>query len=566
LQGFGFVLLLAASIWGMSSRLSPPILWNLNAQDSGQTNAKWASISVRQNVWRPWVEWKSQPPQFDSLLQEVAIVMGTGSRIFQNEPNPIPELYLDTGGTGPTFLSSHPLFATLDLLVAHGITPIIDVGPPPIALCSPPPVPTSGAFDFHVLSITDSMQFDKYHRFLVAFFQFLKTNPRYAATFPKWRFQLHREPDNIQAFDPYGVGKSGSAENFQAYLKLYDWTLSAMRDAGVQQTLDFGNMACPADGLGCPKAWNPQIARWLVDNAPTSCPKLKLPRIGPMDTVHFSFTAYANSQMGPDPRDFERLARSVRDTLSAIFRNLPFRLHVGEGNIYHWPVTHRGDGSAQGAAWNAAIFKICNDLNISHFQQWGFYSADNISIWKNEKSLPSASYHIAQWDQAMGGSARVDSKLSFTKPLPSHRYLDGYAGKKGLHFRSILFHFSKERSDTASERILMTWSHLPPNARIRSRHWRVDVRHGSYLDALKAWIKPESLPGDPYDGLFTFQLDSAQKTLVDQNWDALYRASQAIDCDCEPSIPAQSNMKGQYQRRFHVPANSVSFIEMEMIP
>jgi hypothetical protein len=523
-------------------------------------------IWTAQNVWKPWRQWVDNPPVFAPYLKEAALVLATGARPFPaGGIDDIPDLYREgPDGSLLPFDPEHSFFKTLLLLRKSGITPLIDMGPVPLALCPSKPKPRLGAFEFGVEGPADSAAYRKYHGFVKALFLFLQ-GPGYFTVqeLEKWEYQLLREPDNPDGWDPKGTKTFLDPGNYREYQKLYDWTLAAMRGAGLRVNLDLGNLAVPHPGnMGRPGSWMEPLCKWVNSDSASSCPYLKLPRLDPRDNIRVGFTAYGGCQLGADPEDLAAVLRKIHGAIRPYFPKGNVRVYVGEGNLTLSPGNNRGDGTERGAAWNAAVFKAGYDGGLHRFQQWGFSSGSHLSQFEDGTGLMSPAFNVVRMFGMMEGSARLDARLT-KAPFQGGARVDGLAAKDSAGVvRVLAYHYQPDFRKQADRTLDLALNGMKAGGRYRVTHYRVDRERGNYF---RKWLKDlggEKMAGDTLDALVGFQLTPSQRTLWERNrpdYDKRSRMARGPDS----SFEARASRTGILTRRVAMPANSVSLFVLE---
>lgn len=545
--------------------------------DRGWSPSEWKAagpvlvepVWTRQNIWRPWKQWRSHPPEFAPYMREAALVMATGLR-----PNPndsidnIEDLYRESPeGTRLPFDPGHPFFFLLQHLRKSGIKPVIDLGPVPRPLSDTSSRARAGAFDFGIRGPRDSAAYERYFGFIRDLFLFLQS-PGYftRAEIESWEFQLLREPDNPDAWDPWGKGGFNDKQNLEEYLKLYDWTLAGLRAAGIRKNLSFGNLAVPhAGNMGIAGSWMGILAAWLASEAPPRCRHLSLPRLLPGDTLTFSFTGYGAVQLTQDPRDIARVTNLVRKSVLPAFPKQDFRITVGEGNLMLVPGNHRGDGTELGAAWTAALFKNALDAGLHRYQQWGFSSGGHISILDPPAEVMPAAYNVVEMFRRMQGSLRLE-----TSAMPARNRketLDGLAARDSSgRIRILAYHFTPDRNATRSGLLELRVAGLEKGRRYRLIRRSVHRERGNYYPAWMEARGKEAMPGDPHDALVGWQLTPRQAAIWAKSRQEFQQLS-AQGMEPEPGDQwRRAGATGSLTRTLNLPPNSVVLLELEPSP
>lgn len=523
-------------------------------------------VWCRINIWLPWKRWNPADsatlPRFEPFVREAALVMATGAR--PDGPFSVPDLYRDSSGHMLPFDPAHPFFNALKILRRKGIRPIIDLGPVPAAL-SPDRKGLPGPFQWNVAGPADA---EAHYRYLKALFAYVCDSlgiPR--AEVQSWGWQLGREPDNKDSWNPTRSDRHAAPGNLAEYERLYDCSLAALREAGLG-TLQPGNLAIPLPNLhGIPAdSWVSPLLDFLAQGA-NLCPEhLALPRFrAGLDTLVLGFSAYGgdpSTQIGADPRELARLADRLRWMAGRRFSGIPVRLVVAEGN-YMEPGRglNRSEGTARGAAWNAGIWKLSLDEGLDRYQQWGFVSADHISRFLEGGGLPSAPANVAEMFLRMQGERRTAAELRRAAADPDYGWMDGIASASGKVRHLLAFRFDPHGQ--SPQAVDIEARGLEPGRAYAIRHFRVDAGHSSYMEA---WHEDLAAAGlalpSPDDACMEFQFREAERKL----WQAK-RAAYGIRARLSPApgdslATARADAQGRIRKRLDMAPYSVSLLEI----
>ncbi|MDB5105732.1 MAG: Beta-xylosidase [Fibrobacteres bacterium] len=522
-------------------------------------NPVWA----RQNVWLPWRRWDSaMTPRFEPYVTELALVMATGAR--PDGEFSVPDLYRDSAGLIAPFDPGHPLFKVLAVLKAKKVRPILDIGPVPRLLCAPGKG-EPGPFGWAVDAPTD---YREYHRYIKGIFTYLIASRRFtAAEMGGWGFQLMREPDNFQSWNPAGKKKLADPGNLLAYERLYDCTLAGMRDAGITANLALGNLMIPEPGImGSKSSWTEPLLAWLASEKDNRCPeRLVLPRIrSTRDTLDFSFTAYGgdDGQMGFDPRELATLAGHFRDAAIRHFPRNPIRISIGEGNLIVKRLLHRSEGSELGAAWNAAIYKISMDAGLHRYQQWGFVSARHISQFLEHGGLPSAPYNVIGMLGRMEGQPRREVRWIGETGSDGASYIDALASKGADgSLRLFAFHYRAGGGRASTDSIDVLLTGLEPDRQYTVVRYLIDSSHANYIPAFEKDLRGKRLSLETRDACMEYQFNAAQRAVWDANKEK-YRQLATLRADADPRM-LKADAQSRARFRVPLPPNSVVLLELK---
>lgn len=522
-------------------------------------------VWTRQNVWLPWKRWDpslpSALPRFEPHIREVALIMATGAR--PDGPFSVPDLYRDSAGAPLPFDPDHAFFRTLDILKARGIRPSIDIGPVPDAL-SPGRKAHRDMFDWNVLGPADA---EAHYRHIRSLFAYMLKDGRFsAAEMSRWDWQLLREPDNKDSWNPRKAKIHAHPGNLEEYQKLYDCTLAGMRDAGLDINLSPGNLMIPYAGvMGFSDAWTGPLYAWLASGA-NRCPEhLVLPRLRPgRDTLTIGFSAYGGpgTQIGADPRSLAVLADRFR---YAAARRLPVpvRIAVAEGNLIGKTLLLRSDGTALGAAWLASVYKASLDEGVHRYQTWGFVSADHISKFMEHGGLPSAPSNTAALFDRMRGERRTQVMVKRGLLARMGSQLDAVGSRSEQAFHLLLFRFDPDRGATKSEEVEVRLAGLQPGKQYAITHLRVDRDHSSYLEAWQADLAARKLElPSPNDATMEHQFTPAHRAAWEERKAELLKKSRLTPMTGDGSARVRADSLGRIVRRTAMIPNSVSLLEI----
>jgi hypothetical protein len=253
-----------------------------------------------------------------------------------------------------------------------------------------------------------------------------------------------------------------------------------------------------------------------------------------------------------DPRELGEMADEIREKSPGLEDAL---LSVDEGMILFDEDGKRlwlGDGSELGAAWNAAIVKVCLDHGIERYVQWGF-EVDGVK---------SPSYNVlAMWEKMLGNPI-LETVQGGTKP-PSSSYVDAIAGKNdGGDVRILVFHYRPDRDPLGPQTVKIDVKGLDGGYTLN--HWRVDYNHSNFFTN---WLEDsEDVPrmdtgsgsGSIWDLAITNVLGKGGWDL----WNSWKDGYKQID-DLELfEQPEELEVSGTLTREVVLPPNSVSLFEL----
>lgn len=560
---------MAAAIPGGAARLevdwSLPWKDPLNRSIPGRTPAiepVWSRI----NIWLPWKRWNpadsSTLPRFEPFVREAALIMATGAR--PDGPFSVPDLYRESSGRMLPFDPAHPFFTTLKLLHRRGIRPIIDIGPVPAGL-SPERKSRPGAFEWNVSGPADG---EAHYRYLKALFAYVRDSLGIPpAEVKRWGWQLGREPDNKDSWNPRRSDRHADPGNLADYERLYDCSLAALRESGLG-ILQPGNLAIPVPNPHgvVSDAWTSPLLDFLAHGV-NQCPEhLSLPRFRPgLDTLVLGFSGYGGApgtQIGADPRGLAALADRLRWMAGQRFPGTIVRLVVAEGNYMEPGIgLHRSDGTARGAAWNAGIWKLSLDEGLERYQQWGFVSADHISRFMEGGGLPSAPANVAEMYRRMQGETRAAAGLRREGADTAFGWMDAIASGADSIRHVLVFRFDPQ--GRGSRTLEINAKGLTPGRAYAIRHLRVDAEHSSYLEAWQRELRATGLPlASPDDACMEFQFRDAQRKLWEEKKGANGVRARLGPAGGDSLTRTRADSRGMIRKRLSMDPNSVSLLEI----
>jgi hypothetical protein len=440
------------------------------------------------------------------------------------------------------------------------------VGPVPARL-SPGGVARPGPFEWNTAGPADA---EAHYRYLKALFGYVRDSlgiPREEVA--RWGWQLGREPDNKDSWNPRHSDRHADPGNLEEYERLFDCSLAALREAGLGP-LQPGNLVQPLPGtLGSvPDAWTAPLLDFLA-HGPNRCPDhLVLPRFRPgRDTLVVGFSAYggaSSTQLGRDPRRLADIAGRLRWAAESRFPGVAVRLNAAEGNYMEEGAgLHRSDGTARGAAWNAGIWKLALDEGLLRYQQWGFVSADHISRFSEHGGLPSAPANVAEMYRRMQGETRADVRFKRGFLDPVDGWPDALASGSDSVRHLLVFRFDAEARARGRDDVDIIGRGLVPGRAYAVRHYRVDGEHSSYLEAWHRDLAAKGLKlASPDDACMEFQFGEPQRKLWEANRRVYARLSRLTGPAEDSLAVVRADSAGRIRKRLILEANSVSLLEI----
>lgn len=580
--------LLAASLLLASLAQAQNMVVSVNAGVKW-TNTQWPTgmkcypVWTRQDIWLPWARWLNAPtPIFPAYMREAAIVMGTGFR--PDPPFNVVDLYPgeNPDGSMKAFNANHPLFNALRILRAQGIRPVIDIGPIPQSMCKQIPGDATacrnGAFEWPVNA---PKNYQDYFEFIRELFKFMYQG---AGMFTKaevesWRFQLGREPDNRDTWNPANSPTHCAVANLDEYKKLYDHTLAGMRVAGLNINLHPGNLWSAYNNFPetC-ASWTEPIAAFLTLGTPPYTSQLVLPRIRTgtaNDTMIFSFSAYADMSniLNLDPGNLETMTGTFRTSVRKYYSG-PLNVTVAEGGFYRnaentgGSANLRSEGSELGAAWNAGIFISGYNARMSRYQQWGFRSATHLSQWEEYNGINGAPQGVIEMFRRMEGLDRMQAGLTRNTMANAGDKMNAMVAKGGDGRLFVLVTaYNPARGRPNLERVDISITGMTPYANYRVKDNLIDRNQGSYMQRMHADLSAPNGGGDvtasPNDAMMEYQFTTAQAATFATNRNNYRNLSQVTASVTAPYFTAAANSSGSLVFTIHVASNSVRLLEIE---
>ena len=499
----------------------PPSQIRMTVSCGEKTSQVVRPVWTRTNVWDLSYAPSEAPTPF---IREVILMTATGGR------ETCEMFHLDPSGTPVHNFSKIDL--ALDRILSAGLEPIIVLGNVPEELSDLPG--EKGAFD---ANIGAPKNYDKYYEYIQALFAHLAE--RYGQDVVEaWGYRLMTEPDNKDWW------KHGRLE----YQKLYDYTVAAARSAAPGVVIDGGNLMTPVGK----DVWTPFWAHWIASGSnpllSAAIPR-KVNRVG--------FSCYARGQMEMDPTELGRMTEEIRKESSELGE---FMISVDEGQILHdedGKYLWLGDGTELGAAWNAAIFKVCLDHDIERYVQWGFLT----------DGVKSPSYNVITMYEKMLENPQVSTRIKGGR-LPKNSYLDALAtSDEEGNIRILAFHYNPDRNLYSNQDVKLVIRDVEKGSYDVS-HWRVDKDHSNFFTE---WLE---------DSKDLFRMDTGSNSgsiwdlaatgvLGRQGWE-LWNSKKPhyleID-DLESLEPTETlEIEGEFSKRISLPVNSVSLIELVRNP
>ncbi len=473
-------------------------------------------VWTRVNVWDLDHAPTSPPAPF---IREVILMTATGGRescqmfSYENDGRPAYDF---------TKIDS-----ALDKVLSADLDPTIVIGNTPEAMSDSPG--EQGAFDANVGA---PVNYDEYNDYIEALFSHLVQ--RYGLErVESWGYRLMTEPDNTDWW------KHGRLE----YQKLYDYTLAAARSAAPGIVIDPGNLMTPVGR----DSWFPHLSRWIATGQ-----NAIVPGAVPRSIEQLGLSCYARGQMGMDPRELGEIVREIRGQIDGLD---DVGISVDEGMILSDEEGKRlwlGDGTELGAAWNAAIIKVCLDNDVVRFVQWGFLT----------DGVKSPSYNVISMFEKILGQAMLRTKVRSSN-VPSSSYLDALSCiDEGGSIRIILFHYAPDRHLTFDAEVKLKVGGMAPGT-YQVRHWRVDRDHSNFFSQ---WLEDSEdiIRLDVGSGSGSKWDLAATNVLGKQGWELWNSRKEAyleMD-DLEMIDGGQVQLEGDFSTDIVLPANSVSLVEL----
>jgi hypothetical protein len=425
-------------------------------------------------VWNTVNIWDiSQAPtgKLWPFMDQVILMTATGGRIWyrnQDEPSEVYPVRIQDGALAFNFKK---LDDALDSITCRpprdggaempcentGLRPIVVIGNTPEALSTrrdpdislaPPKCEDrdgDGKCEFgFATNKGEPSDYEQYRLFMENLFKHLLE--RYPDHVAEWGFRLMTEPDCIDWWDPISGDRLGE------YEKLYDVTLRAMREAGIGNSLNLGNLCWTSCDSSL--TWDSGLLAWF-DSAPQ-------PGYARQSDI-FSFSAYGSldggGQLGADPRNLIDVAARVRSKLSGTSLAMA-RIAVDEGGLFRKKGTGFDCGeieyTAALASWTAGIIKATLDADLERFAFWPVQLPPYDSICRVREG-ERAVYELFE---RMRGMSRTSASVSGAAHN-SASYVDAIAARSSSNRLGVLvFNYGADISMTTAQPVVVAVSGL----------------------------------------------------------------------------------------------------------
>jgi hypothetical protein len=493
-----------------------------------QVRADHATGQIIQPVWarmNTGLGW----PKFEPFIREVVVMTATGGR-------PESDIMLSFDAAGKPVYDFQPLAATIDHIRTNGRAVRLVLGNVPSILSDKP------AEDrYYYANPCPPRNWAAYAAYIEALFAHLVE--RYSLpVVASWSFRFMTEPDNRA----WWVG------TIEEYERLYDVTLTAARRHVPDLALDLGNFMLPKED------WPGRLAQWAAGSTPPR--PVRAITLSCYGLLAKRATSKVDNQMGNDPRTLADIVAGLRQAMRPL-GELPVLIEEGmllrdEHNYRLWG----GEATEVGAAWYAAVYKVCHDANVARYLSWGFRAGD----------LKSPSYNLITMYERLEGAARLRVNVTGPSGDRDERYADALAarGPDGT-VRVLIFQYCRDRHANITQPVELRIDGLPAG-RYARRHWRIDREHSNFFTrwlADSAHLKRHNLPvgkqkewnGSAFDLAVPLTLLEADRRF----WFAQAQTYAGHDelQRFEPDRPEQIEA-GSWQEQLTLPANAVSLLEL----
>ena len=338
-------------------------------------------------------------------------------------------------------------------VLALGAKPYLKLGNVPLKMSTDPVIGNMG------VNVYPPDDYNQYYKYLKDVLQAL-VDEFGLEEVRSWRFGCLTEYENYDWF--YARSKRAD-DSFEAYCKLYDWTVQALTDVLGEDVFIGAHSMTVTEGGWDERRFIEHVAKgtnWANGKTGTRISAL---------SASFYDTA---------PGQFTKM--SLHQTVSILkeaaaangLNNLIFG--IDEGRILNGTVAgtsnialyNRTVGHTWQAAYDARIFKQGIDAGLDYFSSWNFLTGGNIN------GIPIISYHVARHMAKFEGMNRVEGKADI-KALDGAE-VDCLAGTDGQTVRVMVYNFKNtlnyKRAVDFAIRIQTPWS---GSGRVEVKSYRI---------------------------------------------------------------------------------------------
>ncbi|NLF39903.1 hypothetical protein GX586_10680 [bacterium] len=508
----------------------PPLVVNVNA---GRVTGRLVTpLWARMNTSGGGIRREIEP-----FYREAILMTATGGR----RDN---DTMLTFDAAGHPVYNFAPLDALIDSVISNGLDVRLVIGNVPSAIAEKP-----AEERFTYANPGPPRDWDAYAAYISNLFAHLVSRYGLDAV-SSWSYRMMTEPDN----------RAWWSGTFEQYQRIYDVTLAAARTSVPGMALDFGNFVRPRGD------WPARLAQWVTNGTPVFAEGALPRKAGSLSLSCYGLLARrktpqeGDDQMGNDPRDLADVVAALRQSMLPL-GGLPVVVEEGmllrdEDNRRIWG----GEATELGAAWYAALYKVCYDAGVSRYLAWGHRAG----------TLKTPGYNTIELYRRMEGAPRLAATVTVPEGAPGVRYADALAarGDDGA-VRVLAFHYSVNRHAVTIQPVALRIAGLADGACTR-RHWRIDRHHSNFFTqwlADSAHIKRHNLPvgrqrewsGTRYDQNVSVTLQKSDRGF----WFEKEKTYGALD-DLELFEPDRvvRITNSVYHDELELPANSVSLIEL----
>ena len=221
-----------------------------------------------------------------------------------------------------------------------------------------------------------------------------------------------------------------------------------------------------------------------------------------------------------------------------------------------------GEGTELGAAWYAAVFKLCLDARVSRYMSWGHRIC----------GLKTPSYNLISMYQRMEDGARLDLGVTGEKGEWDERYADALAVRsQDGTVRVLVFQFCRDRNLSPIQPVELRVNGLKPGGFTRT-HWRIDRDHSNFFTRwladsahLKRYNLPAGIETTEWAGSI-FDMNVPQSLAESDRGFWFNKVKSYAGHDelerFEPDRPITVNKDGCWKDQIDLSSNSVSLIEL----
>jgi hypothetical protein len=370
------------------------------------------------------------------------------------------------------------LIKACETIVAKGLRPMIKTGWVPLKLSVAPRLG-----DFHA-NVQPPSDYPAYYAYIRAMAEALKT--RFGIEQVKtWSWGVGVEYENRQWFEA-ADGKPESTK--LAYIKLYDYTVSALEDA-----LGAENVTVGAHSMSVIPGF------WDECDFIEHCAKGQNSRTGKQGTkLDYLAVSFYTDAPGFDTQRFLKTVETVRQKAVQVGLN-HLKYGVDEGRVLNgWDgrylLRHETQHPVQ-AVSDAKLFHVMVEHDVDYLSTWCLKTKVLFG------GIAVVSANLRNLAFRMAGSTLLRTALS-GKPADAADEVNGLAGFDAAQktLRVMVYNYNSRQDAKTSEDISLRVAHVRPSAKdgVMVRTWRLDADNGNWWKLWQADITDRKLPASAF--------------------------------------------------------------------